>query len=129
MELLEKSLHIIELPAVLELLASETISEAAREKALALRPSREIAEVRSRLGETSAAAEMMVTKGSPSFSGVKDVRSSLARADMGGMLNTRELLDIAAVLSAARGAISYASSDRTARTNIDFLFSSLIANH
>lgn len=128
MEMFEKSLNTLELPAVLELLASAAISEPAQEKARALRPSADVYEVRSRLGETSAAVDMMVTKSSPSFSGVKDVRSSLARADIGGMLNTRELLDIAGVLSAARGAIAYAASERSGRTNIDFLFSSLIAN-
>ena len=34
-------------------------------------------------------------RGSPAFSGVKPVAASLQRADMGGSLNTRELLDIA----------------------------------
>ena len=128
MELLEKSRVTLELPAVLELLASEAVSEPAKEKARALRPSADIYEVRSRQGETSAAVTMMVTKGSPGFSGVKDVCSSLARADMGGMLNTRELLDIAGVLSAARGAIAYAASESSGKSSIDFLFSSLQAN-
>ena len=96
-ELFEKSLRTLELPAVLEMLAAEAVSESAQEKCAQLRPSADIYEVRSRLGETSAAAEMMVLKGSPTFSGVKDVRASLARADMGGMLNTRELLDVAGV--------------------------------
>ncbi len=127
-DLFEKSLRTLELPAVLELLAAEAVSEPAREKCAQLRPSADIFEVRSRLGETSAAVEMMVLKGSPSFSGVKDVRASLARADIGGMLNTRELLDVAGVLAAARAAISYAASAKGGRTNIDFLFSSLQAN-
>ena len=127
-DLFEKSLRTLELPAVLELLAAEAVSEPAREKCAQLRPSADIYEVRSRLGETSAAVEMMVLKGSPSFSGVKDVRASLARADIGGMLNTRELLDVAGVLAAARAAISYAASAKGGRTNIDFLFSSLQAN-
>ena len=129
MEMFEKSLRTLELPAVLEMLAGQAVSEFAQEKARALRPSADGAEVRSRLRETSAAAGMMVVKGSPSFAGLKDVRSALARADMGGMLNTRELLEIAGVLACARSAISYASSDRgEQRGAIDYLFSSLIAN-
>ncbi len=127
-ELFEKSLRTLELPAVLEMLAAEAVSDPAREKCAQLRPSADIFEVRSRLGETSAAAEMMVLKGSPSFSAVKDVRGSLARADIGGMLNTRELLDIAGVLAAARAAIAYQASAKGGKTNIDFLFSSLQAN-
>ena len=54
---------------------------------------------------------MMVKRGSPSFSGVKDVRASLSRADMGGTLNIRELMDIAGVLTAARMARTYAAGD------------------
>ena len=102
MDSYEKSLQTLELPAVLALLAAQAVSETARTQAMALRPSGDRAVVATRLGETSAAASMMVVKGSPSFSGVKDVRAALQRADMGGALNTRELLDIAGVLQAAR---------------------------
>ena len=94
MDFYEKSIGTLELPAVLDMLAAEAISAPAKEQCLALRPSAEAGEVRRRQGQTSAAKDMMVVKGSPAFSGLKDVRASLARADMGGMLNTRELLDI-----------------------------------
>ncbi|MCD8321442.1 MAG: endonuclease MutS2 [Oscillospiraceae bacterium] len=109
MDLYEKSLQTIELPAVLELLASKAASEGAKEAARRLRPSGDPRQVKERLAETTDAKTMMETKGSPSFSGLKDVRPSLARADMGGMLNTRELLDIAGVLFCARAAASYGS--------------------
>ena len=123
-----KSLRTLELPAVLELLAAEAVSGAARERARALTPSGNRAEVSRRLDETSAAAKMMVVSGSPSFSGVKDVRASLQRADMGGVLNTRELLDIAGVLSAARAVRAYGLSEKQERTCIDYMFSALQAN-
>ena len=123
-----KSLRTLELPAVLELLAAEAVSGAARERARALIPSGNRAEVSRRLDETSAAAKMMVVSGSPSFSGVKDVRASLQRADMGGVLNTRELLDIAGVLSAARAVRAYGLSEKQERTCIDYMFSALQAN-
>ena len=93
-ELYEKSLRTLELPTVLEMLAGETVSEPAKEKNRALRPAETEYEIKRRLGETSAAKAMMVLHAAPSFGGVKDVRSSLARADIGGMLNTRELLDM-----------------------------------
>ena len=123
-----KSLRTLELPAVLELLAAEAVSGAARERAKALLPSGDRAEVSRRLDETSAAAKMMVVSGSPSFSGVKDVRASLQRADMGGVLNTRELLDIAGVLSAARAVRAYGTNEKQERTCIDYMFSALQAN-
>ena len=109
MNLYEKSLQTIELPAVLELLAAKASSEGAKAMARALRPAAEAGRVRERLAETTCAKTMEETKGSPSFSGLKDVRPSLARADRGGMLNTRELLDIAGVLFCARAVASYAS--------------------
>ena len=37
--------------------------------------------------ETGSACKMMVVRGSPSFSGVKDIRAALVRADLGGALN------------------------------------------
>ncbi len=109
MDLYEKSLQTIELPAVLELLAAKAASDGAKEMARRLRPDAQPGRVRERLGETTSAKTMVETKGSPSFSGLKDVRPALARADRGGMLNTRELLDIAGVLFCARAVSSYAS--------------------
>ena len=108
-ELYEKSLKTIELPAVLEMLAEKCSSDGAKEAALALRPSVEPAEVRRLLAETTDARRMVETKGGPTFSGLKDIRASLARADRGGVLNTRELLDIAGVLFCTRSLASYAS--------------------
>ena len=92
MDLLEKSRNTLELPAVLEMLAGEAVSEPAKAEAIALVPSVHRAEVERLLAETSAAKDMMVYKGSPALSGLRDVRGSLARADMGGVLNPRELL-------------------------------------
>ena len=123
-----RSLKTLELPAVLELLAQEASSSAAKDVARALSPSGDRAEVTRRLDETSAAAQLMVVKGSPSFSGVKDVRASLQRADMGGVLNTRELIDIARVLGAARSVRSYGTFERKEKTCIDYLFNALQAN-
>lgn len=128
MDSYEKSLQTLELPSVLALLAAQAVSETARANAMALRPSGDSAVVETRLGEPSAAAGMMVVKGSPSFSGVKDVRAALQRADMGGALNTRELLDIAGVLQAARAVRGYGTGDRQDKTCIDYLFSALQAN-
>ena len=128
MSFFEKSLSTLELPAVLELLAQQAVGEAAKERAKQLLPSVEPAEVRRRLEETTAAKTMMTVRGSPSFSGVKDVRASLARADLGGALNTRELLDIARVLQCARLVRGYIADDSVGKTPIDHLFFALRAN-
>jgi len=127
--LYEKSLKILELPEILEMLAGEAVSETARETARALRPSDEAHTIKNRLEETTAAKNMMTLRSSPPFSGVKDVRGTLRRANMSGTLNTRELLDIAALLRASAAAIAYSSGDKNdGKTAIDYLFAALYSN-
>ncbi len=127
MTLFEKSLRTIELPAVLEMLKAQAVSEAAKEETANLRPMTDIYEVREKLAETSAAKKMMEVRGSPSFGGVRDITGAVSRADMGGSLNTIELLDIAAVLRSAANAISY-NDGSNEHTAIDYLFYGLRAN-
>ncbi len=76
MSFFEKSLTTLELPAVLTMLAAEAVGDTAKERALALTPSTDEAEVRHRIEETTAAKTMMVVRGSPSFYGVKAARST-----------------------------------------------------
>ncbi len=128
MSFTEKSLLTLELPAVLEMLSHEAVSDAAKERALELSPSSELGEVKRRQEETSAAKTMMTVRQSPSFSGVRDVRASLSRADLGGALNTRELRDIARVLQCARLVRGYIADDSVGKTCIDSLFFALRAN-
>ena len=128
MDFYEKSLNILELPTVLDMLATEAVTEGGKEACLKLRPSADRLEVKNRLGETSAAKEMMVVRGSPSLSGIKDIRPSLNRADLGGSLNTIELLNIARVLQCARLVKGYTSDDKLGKSCIDHLFAALHAN-
>ena len=128
MDFYEKSLNILELPTVLEMLAAEAVTYGGREACFKLRPSADRLEVKNRLAETSAAKEMMVVRGSPSLSGIKDIRPSLSRADLGGSLNTIELLNIARVLQCARLVKGYTSDDKLGKSCIDHLFAALHAN-
>lgn len=128
MDFYEKSLNILELPTVLEMLAAEAVTDGGREACFKLRPSADRLEVKNRLAETSAAKEMMVVRGSPSLSGIKDIRPSLSRADLGGSLNTIELLNIARVLQCARLVKGYTSDDKLGKSCIDHLFAALHAN-
>jgi DNA mismatch repair protein MutS2 len=126
-ELFEKSIRTLELLRVLEMLSDQAATQEGRERCLALRPSTDADEVQRRLRETTAAFQMLVAKGSPGLSGVKPVAASLQRADLGGSLNTRELLDVAAVLRCARSCREY-GLDQGEKTVISHLFASLTAN-
>ena len=124
----EKSMQTLELPRVLDMLADQAVTEEGKDKACRLRPETDPVEVTALLAETTAAVEKMVLGGSPAFAGVRPVAGSLQRANMGGSLNTRELLDIAKVLAAARSAKEYGEGDAEKKTPIDVLFHSLRPN-
>ena len=124
----EKSMQTLELPRVLDMLADQAVTEEGKDKARRLRPETDPVEVTALLAETTAAVEKMVLGGSPAFAGVRPVAGSLQRANMGGSLNTRELLDIAKVLAAARSAKEYGEGDAEKKTPIDVLFHSLRPN-
>ena len=124
----EKSMQTLELPRVLDMLADQAVTEEGKDKARRLRPETDSVEVTALLAETTAAVEKMVLGGSPAFAGVRPVAGSLQRANMGGSLNTRELLDIAKVLAAARSAKEYGEGDAEKKTPIDVLFHSLRPN-
>ena len=127
-DLFEKSMRTLELPAVLELLAQRAVSDEAKERCRRLRPSTEAETVSHLLDETDAAKTRLGLRGSPSFTGVKDVAQPLNRADHGGMLNTRELLDSAGVLTATRRGSDYDADRQGEPTAIDRLFSALRPN-
>ena len=126
-ELYEKSLHKLELPLVLELLAECAGSQAGKDACLNLRPVSDLEEVEALLAETTAASDLCTRKGNPGFGEVRDVSAALERADRGGTLQPKELLEIGAVLRCARNIKGYVSEDEKA-TVLDPLFHSLVAN-
>ena len=109
-QLFEKSIETLELPRVLALLANEAVTEEGKERCLALRPVSVQNDVSRLQKQTTAAFDLLVKHGTPSLSGVKPVAAALQRADRGGALNTRELLDIAQVLRCARNVHEYGAA-------------------
>ena len=125
-ELTMKSMDTLELPRVLELLAGCAVTDEGKDRCRALQPMTDLDDVRQAQEETSAAVKLMILRGSPAFSGVRPVASSLHRAEMGGSLNTKELLGVASVLRAARTAADYGAGEE--KTPISHLFQSLTPN-
>ena len=126
--LFEKSMETLELPRVLALLANEAVTEEGKERCLALRPVSVPSDVSRLQKQTSAAFDLLVKHGTPSLSGVRPVAMALRRADRGGALNTRELLDIAQVLRCARSVREYGAGGGEGKTVLDGYFESLTAN-
>mgnify|MGYP002732349642 CR=1 FL=1 len=126
-ELYEKSLHKLELEAVLLRLADCACSDEAKARCAALLPMTDAERIQLLLGQTTAACKLISLKGSPSFSGLKDIGASLERADRGGCLNTTELLRIAGVLKCVRSAKDYYNGSGL-ETVLDVYFQELSPN-
>lgn len=127
-ELLEKSIQTLELPRVLAMLADEAVTEEGKEACRKVRPQTVVSDVARLQKQTSAAFQMLVKHGTPSLSGVRPVAAALQRADRGGSLNTRELLDIAQVLRCARNVREYGVGESGEKTVLDGYFQSLSPN-
>ena len=125
---MNKHFEALELPKILERLAGFTACPDAHEAALALSPKNEYFEAQSLLDQTEAAHTLIAKFGAPSFGGLKNVQNSLHRAQAGGTLSMRELLDIAQVLRVIRGICTWRDKSAGLETAIDDLFFSLSPN-
>jgi len=107
----ERSLRLLEFPAIVERLSAATAFAPGRELVAQLRPSPEPDVVRQRLSETAEALRLLGRGGPDLLAGARDVRDSLRRAGLGGVLSGTELLDVAATAAAMRRARRVLLSD------------------
>ncbi len=99
---MDKNYKALELDKILEMVAAETTCDDGAQLARSIKPVRTAAEARYLLEETDAAFVLMAKFGGPSFYGLKNVTNALRRAQAGGGLGLRELLDVAGTLRAIR---------------------------
>ena len=108
----QKVYHTLEYYKILDMLAGYASCEETRKRALALTPITDAAEIE-HLQQTTSDALIRLYKGSGiSFAGIHNVNASLKRLDIGGSLNTTELLHICSLLEVAKRAKAYDRSDR-----------------
>lgn len=108
----QKVYHTLEYYKILDMLAGYASCEETRKRALALTPITDAAEIE-HLQQTTSDALSRLYKGSGiSFAGIHNVNASLKRLDIGGSLNTTELLHICSLLEVAKRAKAYNRSDR-----------------
>lgn len=113
----KKVYHTLEYDKILKQLAEYAFCEEAKEKCLSLEPVSDTTEL-ARLQETTAdALSRLYKKSDISFSGVHNVSVFIKRLDIGGTLNTKELLSICSLLEAAKRASAYNRFDRTEQKN------------
>ncbi|MBE6927901.1 MAG: endonuclease MutS2 [Ruminococcaceae bacterium] len=126
-ELFEKSIKKLELDAVLERLAECANSDEGKEQCMKIVPLTDAEEIGLLQKQTTAAVKLISLKGSPGFHSLKDIRSSLERADRGGCLTPKELLRIAGVLKCISKTRAYYNGDYL-QTNLDLYFQALTPN-
>ena len=119
-QLAEKSLKTLEYFTILDLLTAQAVSARGKELCAGLRPTTDREDAAACLEQTTDAKDMMVQHGSPPLGGIRNVLAALQRADIGGVLGLRELLDVASLLQAARLVQGYfaAQEEKTALTPI-----------
>ncbi|MGM0839018.1 MAG: endonuclease MutS2 [Bacillota bacterium] len=98
----QRVLKVLEFNKVKDKLASFTASSLGKEKVAQLLPSTDYAEVVERQAQTDEAAMILRLKGEVPLGGITDIRAHVKRAEIGGTLNTHELLDVAGTIYAAR---------------------------
>ncbi|BBB92844.1 MAG TPA: endonuclease MutS2 [Methylomusa anaerophila] len=85
-----------------EMLAERTGSIMGRELAEQLVPASDYAEVEIRLSETAEAVDIMNNQTSIPLGGIRDIRATAKRAELGAVLEPNELLSVSSTLYSAR---------------------------
>ncbi|MCI8922115.1 MAG: endonuclease MutS2 [Acutalibacter sp.] len=125
---MDKNYRALELDKILEMVAKETTCEDGAALARSIEPVYTPAEARRLLEETDAAFVLMAKFGAPSFYGMKNVTNALRRAQAGGGLGLRELLDIGGTLRAIRSLQQWHSKNAGMHTVLSPRFSILAPN-
>ena len=107
---MKKVLKILEFDKILERMQEYTESESVKKRIYKLEPFSDIEKARAAQRETTESASTLLKLGNmPVNLSVNDVRPSVKRAEQGGVLTPRELMDISRVLYVARRTKSYLS--------------------
>ncbi len=96
-----KVLKTLEFDKILQRLSGFASSDAGIALCKALTPITSIEEIRTSQIQTTDAVNRLRKKNGPNYNGLKDIRPSVKRLDIGAILNTVDLIDISCVLDVA----------------------------
>lgn len=106
-----KALKTLEYDKIISLLVNQATSDPGRTLCRDLLPYTDEETIRTNLSETTAAADLIRTKGHISFGDARDIGASLKRLEVHGSLSILELLHIVRLLANVKRVKSYASED------------------
>ncbi len=120
----QKALKTLEFDKIIHILTTHAASEGAKEMCRKLVPYDNINDVERAQRETADALRRVYRKGSVSFGGIRDIRGSLKRLEIGGILGMGELLQIMSLLETAGKIRQYGQreADDTSRDSLDESF-------
>ena len=120
----QKALKTLEFDKIIHILTAHAASEGAKEMCRKLVPYDNINDVERAQRETADALRRVYRKGSISFGGIRDIRGSLKRLEIGGILGMGELLQIMSLLETAGKIRQYGQreADDTSRDSLDESF-------
>lgn len=123
----KKALQTLEFYKIVNQLTEYATSELGKALCHGLEPSCEMEEIVQNQMETSDAVTRVRQKGSISFSGVKDIRGSLKRLEVGSSLGIVELLTISSLLTVSARAKAYGRHEESELPDdsLEVLFRSL----
>ena len=98
----QKYCKVLELDKILQELSAYTCCDAARKRALELRPYTNLRIVQEEVAKTNDAFLLSARFGTPSFANLKDPEEHLRLADAGGMLSLPAFLNLAEILRQTR---------------------------
>ena len=116
----QKALKTLEYNKILELLEGYATSTLGKDLCRNLKPLSNLVEIETMQQETADALSRIYKKGSLSFSGVKDIRGSLKRLEIGSTLGTGELLAVCNLLENTSAADNPNTAPAPARRPICF---------
>ena len=122
-----KAIKTLEYNKIIDKLVQYAGSTLGKERCSKLLPMENLEDITHAQKETSDALTRILQKGSISFSGLKDIRGSIKRLEIGSTLGMGELLQISSVLDVALRvkAFSRNETDETDSDSLDMRFSLL----
>lgn len=107
-----KVLKTLEYNKIIDRLTEFAGSALAKEMCRNLQPSTDLYEIQTLQKETSDALSRIYQKGAVSFRGVRDIRGSIKRLEIGAIIGINELLSICSLLEVCSKVKAYSRNDR-----------------
>ena len=108
----QKALKTLEYNKIIDKLTEFAGSALAKEMCRNLQPSTDLYEIQALQKETSDALSRIYQKGAVSFRGVRDIRGSIKRLEIGAIIGINELLSICSLLEVCSKVKAYSRNDR-----------------